>query len=330
MATFRNRHGMWQARVRRKGQEPVSKSFKSKEDAQRWARQVETEIDKGSYTSQVLADKSLFKDVILRYLEEVTLKTRSMKEDTYRLRALARHPIANLRMTALTPMRVAEYRDERLKVVSPGTVIRELSYVSSIFNHSKFEWGISAINPIPLVKKPASPQGRNRILSEEELGRLYAALTPKIKSSNHWILPLTKFAIATAMRRSEILGLQWGHVDLQKRIAYIPLTKNGQSRTVPLSKTAIEILQSLPRNLRGEVFPVNRTTLSAAIERARVKANLGDFHFHDLRHLAITLLAKKLPNVIELASVSGHLNLKSLQRYYHPCAQDLAKKISGE
>jgi len=40
MATFRNRHGKWQARVQRKGQQPVSKSFQSKEDAQRWARQV--------------------------------------------------------------------------------------------------------------------------------------------------------------------------------------------------------------------------------------------------------------------------------------------------
>jgi hypothetical protein len=58
MATFRNRHGKWQARVQRKGQQPVSKSFQSKEDAQRWARQVEAGIDKGSYTNLVLADKS--------------------------------------------------------------------------------------------------------------------------------------------------------------------------------------------------------------------------------------------------------------------------------
>ena len=90
MATFRNRHGKWQARVQRKGQQPVSKSFQSKEDAQRWARQIESDIDKGSYTSQVLADKSLIKDVIARYVEEVTLKTRSIREDTYRLKALAK------------------------------------------------------------------------------------------------------------------------------------------------------------------------------------------------------------------------------------------------
>ena len=137
MATFRNRRGKWQARVQRKGQQPVSKSFQSKEDAQRWARQIESEIDKGVYTNIALAERTLFKDVVERYVQEVTLKTRSMKEDTYRLRALSRRPIAKLRMTALTPIKVAEYRDERLQIVSNGAVIRELSYFSSIINHAR-------------------------------------------------------------------------------------------------------------------------------------------------------------------------------------------------
>lgn len=327
MATFRNRHGKWQARVQRKGQQPISKSFQSKEDAQRWARQIEAEIDKGSYTNIALAERTLFKDVIERYVQEVTLKTRSMKEDTYRLRALARHPIANLKMTALTPIKVAEYRDERLMLVSNGAVIRELSYFSSIINHARREWGINMVNPIPLVKKPTSPQGRNRILTKEELGRLFAALTPKIKSSNHWILPLTKFALESAMRRGEILGLRWEHIDFQKRTAFIPLTKNGDSRLVPLSTAAIELLQKLPRNLHGSVFPVNGTTLSAAIDKARSKAQLEDFHFHDLRHMAITRMAEKLPNLIELSAVSGHKSLAMLKRYYHPNPEQLAKKL---
>jgi integrase len=327
MATFRNRHGKWQARVQRKGQQPVSKSFQSKEDAQRWARQVETEIDKGSYTNIALAERTLFKDVIERYLQEVTLKTRSMKEDTYRLRALARHPIAKLRMTAITPIKVAEYRDERLEIVSNGAVIRELSYFSSIINHARREWGITMTNPIPLVKKPASPQGRNRILTENEFQRLLDALKPQIKSSNHWILPLTRFALESAMRRGEILGLQWGHIDLVRRTAFIPITKNGESRVVPLSTVAMEILKSLPRNLSGNVFPVNGTTLSAAIERARVKAGLENFHFHDLRHMAITRLAERLPNLIELSAVSGHRSLAMLKRYYHPNPELLAEKL---
>jgi integrase len=183
------------------------------------------------------------------------------------------------------------------------------------------------INPIPFVKKPPSPQGRNRILTEEELRRLFDALKPQIKSSNHWILPLTKFALESAMRRGEILGLRWNHIDLQKRTAFIPLTKNGMSRLVPLSTAALEILQALPRNLDGRVFPVTPFTLSAAIDRVRIKANLSDFHFHDLRHMAITRLAEKLPNLIELSAVSGHKSLAMLKRYYHPDPEKLAQKL---
>jgi hypothetical protein len=135
MATFRNRHGKWQARVQRKGQQPVSKSFQSKEDAQHWARQVEADIDKGSYTNVALAERTPLKDVIERYIQEVMLQTRSMKEDRYRLGAMMRHWIGSLTMIQLTPAKVAQYRDERLKKVSAGAVIRELAYISSIINH---------------------------------------------------------------------------------------------------------------------------------------------------------------------------------------------------
>jgi integrase len=149
-----------------------------------------------------------------------------------------------------------------------------------------------------------------------------------VKNANIWLLPLTKFALETAMRRSELLDLRWEHINIQKRTAHIPLTKNGTSRTVPLSHAAIEILSSLPRNLNGQVFSVTHFTLSAAIERARTKAKLDDFHFHDLRHMAITRLAEKLPNLIELSAVSGHKSLAMLKRYYHPNAELLAQKIA--
>lgn len=328
MASIRSRNGKWQARITRKGEQPLAKSFQSKQDAERWARQVESDIDKGSYTNLVLAERTTFAEVINRYIQEVISKGRGCKEDSYRLKALARHPIAKLCMTALTPMKVAEYRDERLQVVSAGAVIRELSYFSSIINHSKREWGINTINPIPMVKKPPAPPGRNRILSEEELDRLYAALKPRVKNANHWMLPLVKFALESAMRRGEILGLRWEYVDLQKRIAYIPLTKNGESRTVPLSSAAIEILSLLPRSLNGRVFPLTGCQVSAAMERARIKAQLDDWHFHDLRHMAITRLAEKLPNLIELSAVSGHKSLAMLKRYYHPNAEQLALRIA--
>ena len=327
MASIRSRNGLWQARITRQGQPHIARSFQTKQDAERWARQTETEMDRGSFINLGLAEKTTFKDVIERYILEVTLKTRSMKEDAYRLRALARHPIGKLSMIGLTPIKVAEYRDERLKVMSNSSVIRELSYFSSIINHARREWGITMVNPIPLVKKPANTPGRTRILDEDELTRLFNALKPRVKNANIWILPLAQFALETAMRRGEILGLKWKDIELESQTAYIPLTKNGQSRIVPLSIAAISLLKTLPRNLDGRVFPVNAPALSAAIERARNKAQLVNFHFHDLRHMAITRLAEKLPNLIELSAVSGHKSLAMLKRYYHPDPKVLAQKI---
>ena len=327
MAALRNRSGKWEARIRRKGQPTLSKSFQSKQDAERWSRGVEAQIDRGTYCNTVLAERILFKEIIGRYIQEVTLTTRSMKEDSYRLNAMARHWIGNLTMLQLNPIKVAEYRDERLKIVSAGTVIRELAYISSITNHARREWGINMVNPIPLVKKPPSPPGRNRVLNQDELNRLILACKPRVKNGNIWVYPLVQFALATAMRRGEMLGLQWKDINLQTRTAYIPLTKNGSSRTVPLSTEAIHILGNLPRNIDGRVFPINGPNLSVIFEKALRIAKIENFHFHDLRHMAITRMAEKLPKLIELSAVSGHKSLAMLKRYYHPNPILLAEKL---
>jgi integrase len=129
------------------------------------------------------------------------------------------------------------------------------------------------------------------------------------------------------MRRGELLSLRWEHIDFDRRTAHLFETKNGDSRTVPLSTEAVQILKSLSRSDKKVVFPINYFTLDAAFKKAVIRAGLSDFHFHDLRHMAITAIAKKLPNVIELSAVSGHKSLTMLKRYYHPDAQDLALKL---
>jgi integrase len=96
---------------------------------------------------------------------------------------------------------------------------------------------------------------------------------------------------------------------------------------VPLSTAAVELLMSLPRNISGEVFPIKYFTLDASFKRAVKRAGLANFHFHDLRHTAISAMAEKLPNLIELSAVTGHKSLSMLRRYYHPNAEDLARKL---
>jgi integrase len=328
MATFRNRHGKWQARVLRKGFAPISKSFTTRQDAERWARQTETEMDQGRFVSPVEAERTTFGELIGRYMLEVTPTMRGAKDDLIRLKALQRNALCKLSMVALTPSKVAEYRDQRLKQVSSGTVIRELAYISSIINHARREWGINIDNPVRLVRKPPSPQGRDRILNEAEKVRILDALTPRpTRRVSSWMKPLFEFALESAMRRSEMLSMTWTNVDLVSRIVYLPLTKNGEARTVPLSSKAIEILAVLPRDIKGSVFPIEPQTVAAAFMKATKRAGVTNLHFHDLRHTATTAMANKLPNIIELAAVTGHKSLTMLKRYYHPKAAELARKL---
>jgi integrase len=326
VATLRKRsNGRWQARVR-KANQSITKTFINKADAECWARQVEVDIQKGSYTNLVLAERTTFAELIERYITEVLPTMRGGKADYIRLKALARRPIAKLNMVSLTPQKIAQHRDERLKEIAPATVIRELSYFSSIITFARKEWGININNPVALVARPKNPQGRSRLMNIDETNALFEALKPTGRRSI-WMLPLVKLALETAMRRSELLGLRWEYIDLGRRTIFLQLTKNGSSRTVPLSTHAIQILTEMPRNIDGRVFPVTHEVVSQAFNRARKKAGIQNIRFHDLRHMAITKLAEKLPNLIELSAVSGHKSLAMLKRYYHPKAEQLAEKL---
>ncbi len=324
MASFRFRNNRWQARVQRKGQKDLAKSFLNKPDAEKWARSIEIEIDRGTYINSDYAQKTLFKEIFQKYLDDVALHLRSADNQSIRVRKLMKHPIAEVNMAQLSPKHIADYRDERLKVIKPNTVIRELAILSSVINHARREWGLNIINPVRMIKKPSSTPGRNRILNDEELSRLFIQL----ENISPWYKPLVEFALETSMRRGELMSLLWVNINFDKSVAFLPLTKNGDSRYVPLSLKAIRILKLLPRDIEGRVFPLNKQTVSILFLRAARRAKVLDVHFHDLRHMAITRLASKFSNPMEIAAISGHKSLSMLKRYTHIKAEDLVKKLA--
>ena len=123
-------------------------------------------------------------------------------------------------------------------------------------------------------------------------------------------------AIETGMRRSELLALQWSNVDLEKRIAFLPITKNGESRGVPLSTRAVAILRGLPTSTTGRVFgALTVEALKQSFRRAVRRAGIAGLRLHDLRHEATSRLFEKGLNVMEVASVTGHKKLQMLKRY---------------
>lgn len=326
MASIRQRSGKWQARVIRTGFPAEVKSFETRGAAQRWARTIEAAMDRGGHQSPAEANDVLLRDVLERYMLEVSPSKRGHLDEVIRIRFLQRAKMAGYSLSKLSSEVVAGFRDDRLQKVGAGAVIRDLSLLSSVINHARREWGVTAGNPCALVRKPATPAGRSRVLSVEEEMRLVIALQPQGRR-NTWMLPLVKLALETAMRRGELLALQWRNIDLARQTAYLPTSKSGKPRTVPLSTSAVALLAVLPKTDADIVFPITPQTMEAAFKRARVRAGVADLRFHDLRHTATSRMAHKLPNVIELASVTGHQTIQMLKRYYHPSAEALAQKL---
>lgn len=325
MASIRKRGNAWQARVTRRGFPAETKTFNTRQEAERWSRSVEAAMDTGGFSSPRPIQDLTVKDLVVRYRESVTPLKRGAVEEAFRLKALERTRLGQLALTNLTPEAIAGYRDERLRSCCNDTVIRDLAVLSAIFSHATKEWGLRIPNPVALIRKPKAQPGRNRTLTVEEETRLMHHARAKGRR-NPLMVPLLILALETAMRRGELLALRWDLVDLERRVAHLPLTKNGQSRSVPLSTIALETLRGLPRSSEL-VFPWKAAAVNAAFERLRIRAALADLRFHDLRHTATTRIAAQLPNVIELAAVTGHQSLQVLKRYYHPDPVLLARKL---
>jgi integrase len=326
MATLEKRGDYWRAKIRRKGYPIQTCSFDTKVQAEKWARNIENEMDKGVFVDRTESEKNTLRDVLSRYHDEVTPLKRGASAEAPRLRAMMLRPIAELKIAALSSTHIAKYRDGRLKVVVGATVNKELNLIAHALETARREWGIHLPeNPVRLVRRPQGAKPRDRRLVGDEAQRLLAACAD---AHNPFLLPIVKLAIETAMRQGEIVSLDWKHVDINKPSAYLPETKNGESRGVPLSTIAVATIRALPRSTTGKLFPgVTTEAVKRAFMRACERAEIEDFHFHDLRHEATSRLFEKGLNPLEVASITGHKTLQMLKRYTHLRAEDLAKKL---
>jgi integrase len=326
MATIRKLRGKWQAQVRRKGMAPRAKSFAFKQDAERWARDLEAQLDRaGALPDTRLAERTTLADVLTRYRDEITPKKRSSVSERARIAGILRRQICHRTLTVLSTSDLSTYRDERLLEVAPATVIRELNTISHAIDTARRDWGVHLVqNPCKLVRRPSPPRGRTRrLVGDEEQLLLAAADAGRVD----YLRPLIILAIETGMRRGELLGLEWRHIDLEARVAHLPLTKNGESRDVPLSTRAVGTLRALQTGKDGQVFAAAPNAVRLAWERLVRRAGLSDLHFHDLRHEAVSRLFERGLNVVEVSSISGHKELRMLGRYTHLRAVDLAHRL---
>ncbi|MEC5293585.1 site-specific integrase [Aurantimonas sp. C2-6-R+9] len=330
MATIRKLRGRWQAQVRRRGMKPRAKSFDSKAEAERWARDLETQVDRfGAAPDTRLLESTTLRDLLARYQGEVTPKKRGHVQESQRIDVLLRHELAHRTLIGLSAADLAAYRDERLQTVSPATAVRELAILSHVLEVAMSDWGYPlSRNPAKAIRRPQISNARECRLQGEEEARLLTACdtgrTPCLRA-------LIIVAGESGMRRGELLGLRWSDVALERGIASLSLTKNGSSRQVPLTVRAIEALRSQRVDTATEndrVFPISAGALEQAWRRLCERASVTGLRFHDLRHEAVSRLFEKGLNVIEVSAISGHRELKMLKRYTHLSADDLVARIA--
>ncbi|MEY2333070.1 site-specific integrase [Acidithiobacillus ferrianus] len=310
----------WQARVRKKGYPLQVKTFDRKGQAQAWAKQLEVEMERGVWQDRSEAEQTTLAEALGRYGRDVSSLKKSGQIELYRIGTIKADPIGNLTLAKIRGADVAAYRDRRLSVgLSENSVRLELALLSNLFTVAAKEWRMESLtNPVLAVRKPAASRPRERRLVGDEEARLLAACAD-------WLRPMVILALETGMRKGEILALQWENINLVKRVALLPDTKNGTARHVPLSSRASDVLKSLPRNISGGVF--TRLDVSHAFIATTQKAGIDGLHFHDLRHEATSRLFEKGLNPMQVAAITGHKTLQMLKRYTHLRAEDLAKLL---
>jgi addiction module HigA family antidote len=360
MASIIKRGKFFRAYVARRGYKRQSRTFDTKAEAEAWAKSVESEMARRTFRDNAEAFKLKLSAALTRYEEGVSAGKKGHRQERSRIAAWQASKLADLSLGELRPAHFAEYRDAMKRAGKAENTIRlSLALISHLFTVARREWGLESLaNPLEAVTKPKGSRKRERRMSDAEVKAIMAA----DNSKNRVLSLVLQLALETAMRRSELVKtLQWRHIDLDARVAHLPDTKGGVPRNVPLSANAVELLQGLPGPHKGHVFAIQTTTskrgqkhrlgginpdgITLAFRRARTLARanyenecmargiepdpdfLTDVRFHDARHEATSALFEKGLNVMEAAAVTGHRDLKTLQRYTHLSASRLAAKL---
>ncbi|SDI81403.1 tyrosine-type recombinase/integrase [Lutimaribacter saemankumensis] len=319
MASIRKRaNGKFCVQIRITGHPHISKTFNNIDDAKAWAeceetRLASTPVDKSEKTETLLSIARKYCDMQLHGKPSCHLMLQ-------RLERIAKH--FPQEFISISRMDVNAYKSRRLLEVSGPTVREEIQAINKLFRWAEREmiFGDIAIrSPAQNIALPPSSKPLNRVVERHELEALLAEINPLMRE-------IVEIAYETAMRRSEIIKLTPRHLDLDNRVLLVENGKTGD-RTVPLTRRAIALLRGAQERCRTpetRLYPVAAHSVSKAVRRARDRAGLDDHvRMHQLRHTRITEVAKRGFNQAQIMMVSGHRDVRSVQRYTHLCVKDV-------
>ncbi|AJY12204.1 site-specific integrase [Burkholderia dolosa] len=357
MAYISQRGEYWRAEVRRRGYKPVYRTFDTKQQAQKWARHVEGEMDTGSFVDRSAAERTTLAEALKRYRKEIVPEKRHPYQEERRIDRWLANDLAHRTLANLKGADFAKYRDERRAAGRAENTIRlELQVIRHLFEIARKEWNMEGLpNPLDNIRKPSGSKARDRRLRPGEFDKLKTLLSA---SRNPWAAPAFELAIETSLRQGALFGLRWEWIDLKNRVIRFPVEARGADNkgvpaVLPLSRRANNVLRNIaavaegaevrvaramygPPDVRHDLSgPVFTTSVNAVIcvwKRTLHTAGKSDpelltLRWHDLRHEAASRLFEKGLNPMEVASITGHRSMQMLKRYTHLKPESLLEKL---
>ncbi len=312
--------GSYRAFVRRTGARALTKTFKTKTEAERWARQAEAAIEAGTVVKS--AKGATVGDAITAYIklrDEGKRPINPQSNEVYMMRHLERD-LGDEVIAGIKPQRLATYCTRRGKSGAGAyTIGMEISKLGTVLKYSAMALGETFPDIVAQSRPLLDHLGligpgteRDRRPTADELAAVREAAPALLRD-------IIDFAIATCMRRGEIVRMRWQDVDADARMLTIrdrkdPRKKSGNDERIPLLGDALAIIQRQPRS-DDRVFPVIPEWISDNFLLACRIAKVEDLVFHDLRHEGISRLFELGWQIPQVALVSGHKKWEMLKRY---------------
>jgi len=307
MANIRQlKSGNWNVQVRIAGKPARSQSFHTLKEAEVWAQSQEGYL-KFVHPPFAIAG--------LDYAKTVLGGRPSQRLFEMQMERLGKRTEFAKQVHKVTLQDLNAFKYRRLGEVSTTTARDDLVKAMRVLRWYIREWraksGIVLPDPCDGLVLPKPRRVRDAVITRDQLARLLEAMSPEMAE-------IVELAFETAMRRSEILRLTPRDLSLEDRFLRVVDGKEG-SRDVPLTKRAVTLLERAAERCRTEssnLFPVASYSVSQAVRRARIQLCMSsDVRFHQLRHSRITEVARKGLNQAQIMIVSGHRDIRSVQRY---------------
>lgn len=269
------------------------------------------------------------------YVPDAKTRKRSFKDDEIKMKLYMGPVFANVPIDQITNKDINQYftgltdpvrcKAEKRAVLAKSTANRHLALLSVMFNLA-IRQGLLEKNPCSGIRKHQENNRRERYLTDEELARFWAALNdenPETMEKNRVAVNVLKLLLLTGTRREEVLHAMWKHIDLNKREWYIPHTKSGKARTVPLSEEAHNVLAGITRHPTCPYVFVNERSGERynnpvkAFQRLLERAGIEGVVIHTLRHQYASLAVSSGIPIYTVMSLLGHAQVQTTQRYAH-------------